>query len=150
MLLSKPCSSGNLRYSYAHNRRRMWANLKTWKALISRHTPALCPLNSVSVTGIKLKEIWVVSLSLNRSYSWTGVTVTSMARCFALPQMILNQAMNFQTAKTMGMVKSTIWCILKKDEWTDNLSSTKRPERPQNITKVDDCILLSLLKKTSS
>lgn len=50
----------------------------------------------------------------------------------------------------MGMVKSTIWCIVKKDEWTDELSGTKRPERPQNITKVDDCILFSLLKKTSS
>lgn len=37
--------------------------------------------------------------------------------------------------------------ILKKKECAGELSKTKRPERPQKITKVFDCRILCLLNK---
>ncbi len=53
-----------------------------------------------------------------------------------------------EIAKTLGVVKTTVWNILKKKERTSELSNTKRPGRPRKTTVVDDWRILSLVKKT--
>ncbi len=52
-----------------------------------------------------------------------------------------------EIAKTLGMAKTTVWNILKKER-TGELSNTKRPGRPRKTTVVDDLRILSLVKKT--
>ncbi len=53
-----------------------------------------------------------------------------------------------EIAKTLGVVKTTVWNILKKKERTSELSNTKRPGRPRKTTVVADRRILSLVKKT--
>lgn len=52
-----------------------------------------------------------------------------------------------EIAKALGVVKSSVWNILKKKEHTGELSNTKRPGRPRKTTVVDDKGILSLVKK---
>uniref|UniRef100_A0A8C5MUE3 Transposase Tc1-like domain-containing protein n=1 Tax=Leptobrachium leishanense TaxID=445787 RepID=A0A8C5MUE3_9ANUR len=53
-----------------------------------------------------------------------------------------------EIARTLGMVKTTVWNILKKKERTGELSNTKIPGRPRKTMVVDDRRNLSLVKKT--
>uniref|UniRef100_A0AAY5L3B0 SAP domain-containing protein n=1 Tax=Esox lucius TaxID=8010 RepID=A0AAY5L3B0_ESOLU len=50
-------------------------------------------------------------------------------------------------AKTLGLSKSTVWYIVKKQERTGELSNRKRPGRPQKTTLVDDQQMLAIVKK---
>ncbi len=60
----------------------------------------------------------------------------------------VKQAIIRETAKTLGVAKTTVWNILKKKERTGELSNTKRPGRPRKTTVVDDRRIISLVKKT--
>ena len=50
-------------------------------------------------------------------------------------------------AETLEVANSTILYILKKKECTGELSNTKKPGRAQKESKVDDCRILSMVKK---
>lgn len=50
----------------------------------------------------------------------------------------------------LGVAKATMWFILKKKERTDQLSNTKRRQRPQKITKVHNHKFFPWLKKPKS
>lgn len=55
-----------------------------------------------------------------------------------------------QIADTLGVGKSTVRYTLKKKESTGELRSTKKLGRPQKTTKMDECRIVSLPKKTLS
>ncbi len=55
-----------------------------------------------------------------------------------------------EIAGTLGVIKSTVWYILRKKERTGELSTIKRPGRPWSTTVVDDRRILSVVKKTLS
>ncbi|KAJ8288409.1 hypothetical protein COCON_G00010680 [Conger conger] len=50
-------------------------------------------------------------------------------------------------AETVGVSKSTVWHIVKKQERTGELSNGKRSGRPRKTTVVDDEKILSIVKK---
>ncbi|XP_075437068.1 uncharacterized protein LOC142474739 isoform X2 [Ascaphus truei] len=52
-----------------------------------------------------------------------------------------------EIAGTLGVSKSTVWYILRKQERTGELCSTKRPGRPRKTTVLDDRTILSMVKK---
>ncbi len=52
-----------------------------------------------------------------------------------------------EIAGTLGVVKSTVWFILRKKERTSELSNIKRPGRPRRTTVEDDRRILSMVKK---
>lgn len=54
-----------------------------------------------------------------------------------------------ERAKTFREAKSTAWSSLKKKECTGQLSSAKRPERPQKVIEVDDDRIIIMVEKNN-
>ncbi|KAJ8008454.1 hypothetical protein DPEC_G00104990 [Dallia pectoralis] len=50
-------------------------------------------------------------------------------------------------SKALGLSKSTVWYIVKKQERTGELSDCKRPGRPLKTTLVDDQQMLAIVRK---
>ncbi len=52
-----------------------------------------------------------------------------------------------EIAGTLGVAKSIVWYILRKKECAGELSNIKRPGFSRRTTVVDDCRILSMVKK---
>ncbi len=52
-----------------------------------------------------------------------------------------------EIAGTLGVAKSTVWYILRKNKCTGELSNIKRPGHPWRTTVLDDRRILSMVKK---
>ena len=50
-------------------------------------------------------------------------------------------------AETLGVAKSTAWCTLRKKGCTGELGNTKRLRHPWKTTAIDECTILSIVKK---
>ena len=60
--------------------------------------------------------------------------------------MFLHEVQSSDITKTMGVSKSIVWYIVKKQEHTGELSNTKQPGRPQKSTVVRDRRILFIVK----